>query len=105
MPIYEFACNDCTVKRFSELVGVLASASPVECPRCKSRNVKKLVSRFARIRSTDEALDSLAELADSVDESDPKAVRRLMNEVAHGMDDELTGDDVEELLETTSEEL
>ena len=103
MPIFEFACNDCTLGRFSELVGVLASPTPVQCPRCKSHNVKKLVSRFARIRSTDEALDSLAELADRVDENDPKSMRRLMNEVAHGMGDELTGDDVEELLETSEE--
>jgi putative FmdB family regulatory protein len=104
MPIFEFACNACTVKRFSELVGVVANTSPVQCPRCGSTNVRKLVSRFARLRSTDEALESLAELADTVDESDPRALRRLMNEVAHGMDDELTGEDVEELLETSSEE-
>jgi putative FmdB family regulatory protein len=105
MPIYEFACNDCTVKRFSELVGVVANPKPVQCPRCGSPNVRKLVSRFARLRSTDEALDALAEQADGVDESDPRAMRRLMNEVAHGLDDDFTGDDVEELLETTSEEL
>ncbi len=103
MPIFEFACNDCTLGRFSELVGVLASQTPVQCPRCKSHNVKKLVSRFARIRSIDEALDSLADLADRVDESNPKSMRHLMNEVAHGMGDELTGDDVEELLETSEE--
>ena len=104
MPIFEFACNACTAMRFSELVGVVASPHPVQCPRCGSRDVRKLVSRFARVRSTDEALDALAEQADSVDESDPRALRRLMNEVAHGMDGELTGEDVEELLDTGSEE-
>lgn len=102
MPIFEFACNDCSQKRFSELVGVLANPTPVQCPRCGSQNVRKLVSRFARLRSTDEALDSLAELADGVDESNPRAMRHLMKEVAHGMDSDLSGDDVEELLETAA---
>jgi putative FmdB family regulatory protein len=103
MPIFEFACNDCPQKRFSELVGMLANPAPIQCPRCGSKNVRKLVSRFARLRSSDEALDSLAELADNVDESSPQAMRHLMKEVAHGMDADLSGDDVEELFETAAE--
>lgn len=104
MPIFEFACDACGVKRFSELVGVLASPLPVQCPRCRSTRVRKLVSRFARLRSTDEALESLAERADSLDESDPKALRSLMREVAGDLGEDMTGDDVEELLETAGEE-
>ena len=103
MPIYEFACNACKMKRFSELVGVLAQSAPVQCPRCGSQDVHKLVSRFARIRSTDEALESLSDLADRVDEGSAKSVRSLMKEVAGGMGDDMNADDVEEMLEVASE--
>ena len=104
MPLFEFACDACDLKRFSELVGVLANSLPVQCPQCKSTQVRKLTSRFARLRSTDEALESLAERADGLDEGDPKALRSLMREVAGGLGEEITGDDVEELLETAGEE-
>ena len=99
MPIFEFACNDCSVKRFSELIGVVQEAAPIQCPKCGSQNVRKLVSRFSRLRSEDEALDSLADLAEGADENDPKAMRRLMHEVASGMGDDMSTDELEEIME------
>jgi putative FmdB family regulatory protein len=103
MPIYEFACNECSTKRFSELVGVLAQPSPIQCPQCGSQNIRKLVSRFARIRSLDESLENLADMADRVDDKSLKSVRGLMKEVAGGMGDDMSTDDVEEMIEAASE--
>jgi len=41
MPIYEFSCEDCG-HQFEDLV---RSDDPCpKCPKCKSQNVKKLVS-------------------------------------------------------------
>lgn len=104
MPIFEFACTACGLTRFAELVGVLANPLPVQCPRCKSTQVRKLVSQFSRLRSIDETLESLAERADGLDESDPKVLRSLMREVAGGLGEDIDGEDVEELLETAREE-
>lgn len=43
MPLYEFECHGCH-KRFEELV---SSSSDVECPKCGSRDLEKLMSAFA----------------------------------------------------------
>ena len=44
MPIFEFRCNLCDHK-FSKLVK--SGSDEIECPNCKSDNVKKLFSSFA----------------------------------------------------------
>lgn len=103
MPIFEFACNACQRKRFSELVGVVQDAPPVRCPQCGSADVRKLVSRFARKRSEEQALESLAELADSVDPGDPRALRRQMKELAHGIDEDLSGGEIDALMDEALE--
>ena len=57
MPIYEYRCNDCEHK-FANLEGVVA-CDEAACPKCGSRNLKKLISRFAVVKSesTDSDLD------------------------------------------------
>jgi putative FmdB family regulatory protein len=44
MPIHEFACKKCK-KEFEELV--LSSRETIHCPKCKSSQVKKLMSAAA----------------------------------------------------------
>ena len=44
MPIYEFQCEECG-EVFEELV--LRKDEEVECKKCKSKKVKKLVSKVA----------------------------------------------------------
>ncbi|MBC8102063.1 MAG: zinc ribbon domain-containing protein [Cytophagales bacterium] len=98
MPIFEFRCSHCG-RKFSALVGVVAGANAPVCPKCgASEGLTKLVSRFARLRSEDEALDSLAEQADTLDEEDPRAMRRLMKEMAGEMGDDLDADEFEALM-------
>jgi putative FmdB family regulatory protein len=99
MPIFEFTCNDCrTGRRFSTLVGVVADAAPPTCPACGGVNLTKAVSRFARLRSEDDAIDSLAERADNLDESDPRAMRALMREMAGELGED-ADDDVDAAME------
>jgi len=44
MPIYEFECNQCKDK--FELL-VRSSATPLVCPKCSGKDLKRLVSAFA----------------------------------------------------------
>ena len=44
MPIFEFACNDCGFM-FSSLISN-ADKDKVQCPECKSGNIKQLLSMF-----------------------------------------------------------
>ncbi|GAB4463894.1 MAG: zinc ribbon domain-containing protein [Armatimonadaceae bacterium] len=101
MPIYEYICNTCnTGRKFSALVGVVANAPEPRCPRCGGEDIRRAVSRFARLRSEDEAIDSLAEQAESMDMEDPRAVRRLMKEMASEMGEDVSADELEEMMES-----
>ncbi len=92
MPIFEYTCDNCH-KRFSALVGVLADARPPACPRCGGSALTKQVSRFARLRSEDETLESLSDETTYGDiENDPKAARRWMREIGSVMDEDLDED-------------
>ncbi len=98
MPIYEFRCDTCG-KRFSALVGVVAKPKPTVCPRCGGDHLTRQVSRFARLRSEDDTLESLCDETKYGDiENDPKALRRWVKDMSAAMDEDL-GDDFEEALE------
>jgi putative FmdB family regulatory protein len=98
MPIYEYRCQSCR-RRFSALVGVVARESPLVCPHCGSDESTRIMSRFARVRSEDEVLDSLADSADmgDVDENDPSSVARFMKKMGDEMGEDF-GDDFEEAM-------
>ena len=92
MPIYEFQCAACS-RKFRKLVGMTAQATPPQCPRCASTDLNRLISRFARVRNEDEALDNLADEMESMgDSEDPKAIRRLMKEMGGALDEDLSED-------------
>lgn len=98
MPIFEFTCSQCN-KRFSALVGVVAQPKPPACPRCGASELTKRVSRFARLRSEDDALESLCDETKYGDiENDPSAMKRWMKDMSSAMDEDL-GDDFEQALE------
>jgi putative FmdB family regulatory protein len=98
MPIYEYRCKSCS-RRFSVLVGVVASSDAVACPRCASTDAARMISRFARVRSEDEIMDGLADSSDlsNVDENDPGSVARFMRKMGSEMGEDL-GDDFEEAM-------
>ncbi len=103
MPIFEYSCISCHLPKFSALVGVSMHATAPVCPRCGSGELSKLVSRFRRLRSEDDALDSLTDMADTINPDDPKAIRRLVKEMAGSMG-EGGEDDFEAMMEEAIEE-
>jgi putative FmdB family regulatory protein len=46
MPIYEYICRSCN-ERFSLLQRVNSPEGEARCPRCSSREVKKVMSSFS----------------------------------------------------------
>ena len=86
MPVYEFACNACSAP-VSVFVRSISSPVSGECARCGSKDLRRLVSKFAFTRSSFSGdLDALDQLGD-VD--DPQA----MASWARKMQDKL-GDDL-----------
>ena len=92
MPIFEYSCDACRLPKFAALVGVSMYAAPPVCPRCGGGALTKLVSRFRRLRSEDAALDDLTDMADTINPDDPKAIRRLVKEMAGSIGEGDDGD-------------
>ncbi len=102
MPIFEYACLNCGNPRFSRLVGVVAQSVAPTCPRCGSGDLQKMVSRFARGRAEDDVLESIANDADQINPDDPRAVRGLLHDMAGSLGEDLTGDDLEQIMDDTA---
>jgi len=74
-------------------------SAPVQCPHCSSADSKRLISRFARVRSDDDALDAIADEVDSMgDSDDPRVMRRLMKEMSSAMGEDMD-EDIEQMME------
>ena len=101
MPIYEYLCLDCK-KPFSFLVGVVADSGEPECTRCGGKKLRKLISRVARVRSKDAALENLADPSKLGDMDDPRAMARWAKEMGKSMSEE-TGEELPEDFEEMME--
>ena len=102
MPIYEYRCTACRRKVTVLTMRVSEAIDPV-CEHCGSRDLTRLLSRFAMVRSEDARLDDLtndAALGD-VDESDPKSMARWMKKMGNELGEDL-GDDFDEMADATS---
>ncbi len=94
MPVYEFYCPDCHVI-FNFLSRRVNTTKRPDCPRCGRPDLERQVSLFAISKGRKEgddgddlpdidesrleqAMESLAAEADSVDEDDPRQMARLM---------------------------
>lgn len=98
MPIFEFMCEECH-RTFSVLVGVVSNSREPVCPKCGGKKLTKLISRFSRLRSEEDKLESLADESLLGDvENDPKAMRKWVREMGKAMDEDM-GDDLEAALE------
>ena len=82
MPIYEYRCTACRRKVTVLTLRVSEAVDPV-CEHCGSRDLTRLLSRFAMVRSDDARMDDLTSDAalDGVDESDPKSMARWMRKM------------------------
>src|SRR5262249_4956263 len=102
MPIYEYLCLDCK-KPFSFLVGVVADSGEPECTRCGGGEIRHIIFRGVRGRSTGSSFEDLADPSKLGDMDDPKAVARWAKEMGKSMADE-TGEelpeDFDEMMET-----
>ncbi|SRR5579884_1825979 len=99
MPIYDYRCQGCG-RRISLLFQTYAAAEHAACPHCGSRDLSRLVTRFAVQRSEESVLDDLADRAawGDVDENDPRSIARWARQMGHEMGDEL-GPDYDEMID------
>ncbi len=104
MPIYEYHCQDCR-RRVSVFVRSISNPGKPTCPRCNGPHLERLMSRFARIRSEDDRLDSLADPSSfgDLDENDPKSVTRWAKKMGKELGEDM-GEDFDQMMEEAVEE-
>jgi putative FmdB family regulatory protein len=99
MPIYEYRCSACRRKVTVLTLRVSEHVDPI-CDKCGSRDLTRLMSRFATVRSEDDRLDDLADpsgLGD-LDENDPKGMARWMRKMGQELGED-AGDDFDEMVD------
>jgi putative FmdB family regulatory protein len=99
MPIYEYRCADCRRKVSVLTLRVSERVDPV-CDRCGGRNLTRLMSRFALVRSEDARLDDLSDPSSvaGLDEDDPKSVARWMRRMGKELGED-AGEDFDEVVD------
>ena len=104
MPIYEYSCSGCT-KRVSLLIRNITTPAKPVCPRCGSRELTRLLSRFAVVKSEESRLESMADPSKfgDLDENDPKSVARWAKRMGKEMGEDV-GEDFDEMMEGAMEE-
>ena len=104
MPIYEYHCADCR-RPVSLLVMRISDPEPPRCPRCGGQQLRRLMSRFARLRSEGDRLESLADPSQlgGLDENDPASVARWMKKMGGGLGDE-GGEDWDQMVDEAMDE-
>ncbi len=90
MPIYEYRCLDCG-RKLSVFWRSRHDVKPVNCRRCGSDRMVRIVSRVRLVRSEESRLDDLTDeamLAD-LDENDPRSLGRWMRRMSQELGEDL----------------
>lgn len=103
MPIYEYRCRDCR-KRSTYLI-LTSNAPTPTCKHCRSRNLERIMSRFAAPKSEEARMEALADPSrfGDVDENDPQSMARFMKKMGKEMGEDI-GDDMDEAMDAMGQE-
>lgn len=100
MPIYEYRCADCK-RRVSVFFRSFATIGEPTCPLCGGKQLTRLVSRVATVKSEEARLEALSDPSafGDVDENDPKSVARFMRKMGDQMGGEDLGPEFNEMVD------
>lgn len=99
MPIYEYRCERCRKVSSFLLLRATEEFDP-HCQNCGSKDVRKIISRVAILKSEEKRLESMLDPSkfSDLDENDPRSVERVMRRMGKELGDEL-GEGFEESME------
>jgi putative FmdB family regulatory protein len=87
MPIYEYRCNACG-RSFTFLYGVGRDSRDPACPACQGKNLSRLISRIARVRSEEAMLEDLADPTKLGDFEDPRRLAQWAKNMGSALGEE-----------------
>ncbi|MCX7857426.1 MAG: zinc ribbon domain-containing protein [Deltaproteobacteria bacterium] len=95
MPIYEYKCNLCN-KTSSFISLRVSEVIEPYCKFCGNKQVEKLISRVAILKSEEKRMESLLDPSkfSDLDEKDPRSIERFMRRMGKELGDEI-GEDFE----------
>ena len=101
MPIYEYRCSECG-RKWSKVWMALPTARQEKALRCKSCGsgaLGRLMSSFAKPKSEEQRLESLADPSSlaGLDENDPRSLARMMRKMSEETGEPLEGEEAEML--------
>ena len=104
MPIYEYRCGGCR-KRISLLIRNINNPPEPVCSHCGSREMTRLFSRFAVVKSEESRFESLADPSKfgDLDENDPKSVARWAKRMGKELGEDM-GEDFDEMMDSAMDE-
>nr|MBN1229491.1 zinc ribbon domain-containing protein [Anaerolineae bacterium] len=92
MPGYEFRCKDCR-HVFTFMVDSIADIDQEEpaCPRCSSTNLTRLIRKVSVLTNEETRMERWADPSrlSALEDEDPKAMGRLMREMATDMGEDV----------------
>lgn len=99
MPIYEYQCKKCKKLSSFLLLRITEEVDP-HCKHCGSKDVTKIISRVAVLKSEEQRLEGMLDPSkfSDLDENDPRSVERVMRRMGRELGDEL-GEGFEESME------
>ena len=91
MPMYDYRCRDCGKRASIYQTYEEYGSQPVRCPHCGSGELERLIQRVRVARSEESRLDALGEASDwgDMDESDPRAMARMMRKMGSELGEEM----------------
>lgn len=88
MPTYDYICNNCN-QRFDVFMSFSEyGKKPVACAHCKSKNVRRRMTKVRIAKSDESRMDSIAGGLEGL-EDDPREMGRVMRKMGKEMGEEL----------------
>ena len=92
MPTYDFICNNCNERFDVFLTFAEYGKKKVSCTHCKSKNVRRRMTKVRIAKSEESRMESMADEFSGFEEGleeDPKAMARVMKKMGKEMGEEL----------------
>lgn len=91
MPTYDFICNNCNERFDVFLTFTEYGKKKVSCTHCKSKNVRRRMTKVRIAKSEESRMDSMADDFSGFEglEDDPQAMGRMMRKMGKEMGEEL----------------